>query len=103
MNFFKENLIPLLLTLTVMTGIFFILSYISYDIHSYRPEPVVLNNTIKGRIENNEFIANINTENLDEFYTKPKLIEIQPELPHSKFPTNDKDVYKWLDLKDTTK
>ena len=103
MKFFKENIISLLLMFTVMTGIFFILSYISYDIHSYRPEPVVLNDTIKSRIENNEFIANINTENLNEFYTKPKLIEIQPELPHSEFPANDKDVYKWLDLKDISK
>ena len=103
MNFLKKNFIPLLLTLIIMSGIFFILSYISYDIHSYRPDPIILNNTIKGRIEENEFIANINTENLDNFYTKPELINQQPELPRKEFPTNDDKVYKWLNLKNKTK
>ncbi len=100
MKIIKNNLIPILLTIAVSTGLFFILSYISYDIHTYKPEPVSFNNMIKGRIEPNEFVANVDTATLDEFYQAPTLKNKQPELPLELLKVDEIKIYNWLELRE---
>ncbi len=98
MKFIRSNIIPVLLTLTVMTGLFIILSYISYDIYSHKPKPVQLETMIKGRIETKDFIENDTTLSLNEFYQPPAIIHTQPELPKKLFTTDDAALYQWLEL-----
>lgn len=98
MKIVKNNLIPIFLALAVTTGIFFILSYISYDINSYKPEPVSLENMLKGRVEPDEFIDNVNVETLEEYYKAPVLINNEPEIYLELFKVNDTDLYNWLRL-----
>ncbi len=98
MKFIRDNLIPVLLTLIVMTGLFIILSYISYDIYSHKPKPAQIDNMIKGRVEDKEFIENNTTLSLNEFYQPPAIIHTQPELPKKLFTTDDTALYQWLEL-----
>ena len=98
MGFIRENIVPFLFTLLVL-GIFWaVYLYILADISGYKPEKNSWKVSIKGRIESEESLVQVESVTLEEFYLRPEFDNKAPEIKVENLGfASDDNLRRWLE------